>query len=69
MKKSVSFILLISFLCLVGLPSLSQQEKQQAQQEKEQELTTQEITEKMPRRTRPADSAAACRVARRSPGE
>jgi len=58
MKKPVSFILLISFLCLVGLPCLSQQEKQQTQQEKEQEVSTQEITEKMPRRSRPAYSRA-----------
>lgn len=58
MKKTVTFILVISFLCLLGLPTLSQQEKQQAQQEKEQEITTQEITEKMPRRTRPAYSRA-----------
>jgi len=58
MKKTVSFILLISFLCLFGLPTLSQQEKQQAQQEEKQELTTQEITEKMPERKRPAYSRA-----------
>lgn len=57
MKKIVSSILVISFLCLLGLPALSQQEKQ-AQKKNEQELTTQEITEKMPRRTRPAYSRA-----------
>lgn len=58
MKKIVSFILLASFLCLFGLPVLSQQEKKQARQEESQELSSQEITEKMPRRTRPAYNRA-----------
>ena len=54
MKKTVSFMLLISLLWLFSLPTLSQQEKQQAQQEEKQELTTEEIAEKMSQRTRPA---------------
>lgn len=54
MKKALSFILLSCFLCLACQTALCQQEKKAAKKEETQQISTEDISEKMPRRTRPS---------------